>query len=188
MNRPTAPLLFAMMFAAGGVSCGPQGSPTPDSAAEARVAQPSPAPEPVEVGPVALEPALQEADLRVRAEPADDASQRVATAPAPARTSPNRVSPAPGDALWRADGRPTWWADQPGWRDGRYSVCAEAFGADVRSARRAAIDAARRNASSSLGAIRDERVETAIVRAVGSEGSGGSRYVGYVRLSALRGE
>ncbi|MGP1309037.1 MAG: hypothetical protein ACTS27_02430 [Phycisphaerales bacterium] len=181
------------------VSCGPESEPAPDAAAEARQAESAngqaatePDAAPVEVGPVVAEPAIEEADLRVRPEPlvtreeAEAAEQARAAPP-----SPNRIQPTPAtnsDALWRTDGRPTWWLDRAGWRDGRYTICAEAFGEDVRAARRAAIDAARRNAESTLGGtIRDERVETALVRAVPGAPSE-RRYVGYVRLSALRGD
>ena len=105
--------------------------------------------------------------------------------------SPNRVEPTPGGTagLWRADGRPTWWLDRAEWRDGRFTVCAEAFGSDVRAARRAAIEAARRDAASSLGgSLHDVRVDSALVRAISDEATGKSRYVGYVKLTALRGE
>lgn len=177
-------------------SCGPSGDPTPDTAAESRETQrndDASAAAPVAVGPVAAEPAVQQADLRVKPEPlvSREQAERDA-AKAPARpASPNRVDPAPtagGTGLWRADGRPTWWVDQSGWRDGRYAVCAEAFGDDVRTARRNAIDAARRDAASDLGSIRDERVETAIVRAMPAGATGQAKYVGYVRMTALRGE
>ncbi len=199
MTRTTPAILLSTSFLAIAASCGPATEPTPDTAAESREAQQNEQPivaEQVEVGPVAAGPApgVQEADLRVRPEPlvSREEAERAA-AQAPTRpASPNRVDPVPtasGGGLWRADGRPVWWADQSGWRDGRYSICAEAFGEDVRTARRNAIDAARRDAKSALGgSIRDERVETAIVRSLTSDATGRNRYVGYVRMTALRGE
>ncbi len=169
--------------------CGPKDEPAPDTVAEARDAQPAEEEVVVEEH-VGIGPSLEEADLRVTPEQqiaqAEQANARP-TRPA----SPNRVEPAEGGTagLWRADGRPTWWLDQAGWRDGRFTVCAEAFGSDVRSARRAAIEAARRDAASAMGgAIRDARVDSALVRAISDEATGKSRYVGYVKLTALRGE
>ena len=197
MTRTTPAILLSTSVLAIAASCGPSSEPTPDTAAESREAQQNEdaiVAEPVEVGPVAVEPASQDADLRVKPEPlvsreeAERAAAQTPTRPA----SPNRVDPTPsagGGGLWRADGRPIWWADQSGWRDGRYSICAEAMGEDVRTARRNAIDAARRDAKSALGgSIRDERVETAIVRSLASDATGKNRYVGYVRMTALRGE
>lgn len=199
MTRTTPAILLSTSVLAIVASCGPSTEPTPapNTAAESREAQQNEQPivaEEVEVGPVAAQPAAQAADLRVRPEPLvsrEEAERNAAQTPnRPA--SPNRVDPVPtagGNGLWRADGRPVWWADQSGWRDGRYSICAEAFGEDVRTARRNAIDAARRDAKSALGgSIRDERVETAIVRSFASDATGKNRYVGYVRMTALRGE
>lgn len=197
MTRTTPAILLSASFLAIAASCGPSSDPTPDTAAESRDAQQAEeaiVAEPVEVGPVAAEPAVQEADMRVKPEPlVSRAEAERAVAQSPTRpASPNRVDPTPsagGAGLWRADGRPVWWADQSGWRDGRYSICAEAMGEDVRTARRNAIDAARRDAKSALGgSIRDERVETAIVRSLASDATGKNRYVGYVRMTALRGE
>lgn len=174
--------------------CGPAADPTPDTAAEARAEIEH---EQVDVGPMPLESALQEADLRIRAErasPGEDASPE-STERAGQSVSPNRVSGAnavgvSGSGVWRADGRPTWWVDRPGWRDGRYLLSAEAMGDDVLSARRAALAAARADAERALGrGMRDERVESAIVRRLSTDSPGApgrERYVGYVRLSALR--
>jgi hypothetical protein len=201
MTRTTPAILLSTSILAIAASCGPtsEPAPAPDTVAESREVQQNEdaiIAEPVEVGPVAVEPAhgVQQADLRVKPEPlvSREEAERAA-AQAPTRpASPNRVDPTPsagGAGLWRADGRPVWWVDQSGWRDGRYSICAEAMGEDVRTARRNAIDAARREAKSALGGtIRDERVETAIVRSLASDATGKNRYVGYVRMTALRGE
>ncbi|MBX3353266.1 MAG: hypothetical protein KF684_10055 [Phycisphaeraceae bacterium] len=174
--------------------CGPSAPPTPDTTAEARAEIEH---EQVEVGPMPLQSALQEADLRIRAEPAtpgEEASREDAGRAAQS-VSPNRVSGAnavsgSASGVWRADGRPTWWVDRPGWRDGRYLLSAEAMGDDVLSARRAALAAARADAERALGrGMRDERVESAIVRRLSTDSPGApgrERYVGYVRLSALR--
>jgi hypothetical protein len=170
-------------------ACGPKEDPAPDTVAETREAEPD---DEVLVEAVAVGPTLEEVDLRVTPEQQNERA-RAANESQPGRSvSPNRVTTAPNagsGGLWRADGRPTWWIDQSVWRDGRFTVCAEAFGNDVRSARRAAIEAARRDAGSALGgSIRDERVDSALVRAISDEATGKGRFVGYVKLTALRGE
>jgi hypothetical protein len=170
-------------------ACGPKEDPAPNSVAEAREAQPE---EEVVMEAVEVGPTLEEVDLRVTPEQQNAQAQPANEAQSARSASPNRITTAPNagsGGLWRADGRPTWWIDQSVWRDGRFTVCAEAFGSDVRSARRAAIDAARRDAASSLGgSIRDERVEAALVRAISDDATGKGRFVGYVKLTALRGE
>lgn len=169
-------------------SCGPRPAPSPDAAAEAREAQ-AVAPEAVPVGPVPLEPGSHEADLRVSAERSGGAptpeAQRSTPAPSPNRVSSGASSASSG--VWREDGRPAWWVDRAGWRDGRYTLSAEALGDDVLSARRAAIAAARTEAARALGqGMRDERVESATVRRLTTDAPGRERYVGYVLMSALR--
>ena len=145
--------LAAPLLAMGAVlaSCGPSGSPTPDATAEARETQIEH--ERVEVGPMPLEAAPQQADMRATAPRAEAPA---AAAPPARQPSPNRVSGAnavapSGSGVWREDGRPAWWVDRAGWRDGRYTLSAEAMGDDVLSARRAALAAARAEAQRTLG-------------------------------------
>ena len=93
---------------------------------------------------------------------------------------------APTDSA-RTDGRPAWWVDEPQRASGRLYLSVEALGVDVRSARRAAVDAGITALTRALGHDpSDDRVHATTVRPLPHRGGAneGMRYIGYVLVSA----
>jgi len=94
-------------------------------------------------------------------------------------------SAEPRDRL--ADGRPVWWIDGAARRDGKVTVAAEALGADLRSARRAAVDAGISKLAKEIGAEPSDWVVMATMirplRAVRGP-KGVNHFVGYVLISS----
>lgn len=87
----------------------------------------------------------------------------------------------------RADGRPSWWIDDPERAGGEVLIAAEALGPDIRAARRAAIDAGVTRLARELGhAPSDWVVKATIIRPLravrGPENV--NRFVGYVLVAA----
>jgi len=95
-------------------------------------------------------------------------------------------APTPGAPGARADGRPAWWLDEPLRQGGEVVVSAEALGADLRSARRAAVDAGLERLARELGAepatweIRAATVRP--LRAIRAPGEV-NRFAGYVLIA-----
>lgn len=88
-----------------------------------------------------------------------------------------------GGAMWRADGRPTWWFDGAAREGDRIAIAAEAIAHDVVSARRQAVENGRAALRRESGRGDEERVDAAIVKRLAGDGPGRERYVGYVRMS-----
>ncbi len=86
------------------------------------------------------------------------------------------------------DGRPAWWFSDIRSQDGRLHACAEALGHDLRSARRDAIEAARRRLIDSGATVADERIDLTWAAPLGAAKGGGARYTAYVQLSVLANE
>ncbi|MCB9848467.1 MAG: hypothetical protein H6814_08645 [Phycisphaeraceae bacterium] len=93
----------------------------------------------------------------------------------------------PPTAHARTDGRPAWWIDQPQTASGRLYLAVEALGADVRSARRAAVDQGIESLARMLGHDpEDDRIHATTVRPLPYKGGAneGMRYIGYVLVSS----
>lgn len=103
-------------------------------------------------------------------------------APSTSAGTPKQASSSP-----RADGRPSWWLAQPKRSDGRVQITAEALASDVRSARRAAVEAGLRALEKRLGRTStDMRIEATTVRLLGEHHGAATehRFAGYVLVSA----
>ena len=123
--------------------------------------------------PVEQPPAPDDAAL------AEDERGSADSAPEPAAGDP---PPEPAEL-----GRPGWWFAGVRRGDGAVTVCAEAGGRDVRDARRAALDAARRRLGRELDLDPTrERVRFAQVLPLPAADTGrdSARFIGYVMLEA----
>lgn len=126
--------------------------------------------------------------------PTDEPQASSDPAPAaPETTSPATPRPAPSVARvpngGRDDGRPNWWFAESRTEDGEIRLCAEALGADMASARDAALQAARIRLRQELALgesqpIPQERIERAWVWPLPNTRVGPSRYAGYVLIGA----
>lgn len=109
-----------------------------------------------------------------------------ASMPKEAKSSDHARSVTPTDRA-RADGRPEWWIDEPQTASGRVYLSVEALGADIRSARRAAVDSGIELLTRMIGHDpMDDRVHATTVRPLPHRGGAndGMRYIGYVLVSA----
>lgn len=143
---------------------------------------PAPTAEPISlaapggVGPdPAAEPPPTSEPIQVQAPPAaatpEPTANQVESTPAPVR---------------RTDGRPTWWLDEPVRERGMVLITAEALAPDLRSARRAAVDAGLARLREAIGAepasweIRLSTISP--LRAVRAPGEV-NRFAGYVLIA-----
>ncbi|MFG0275777.1 MAG: hypothetical protein ACF8QF_12050 [Phycisphaerales bacterium] len=125
-------------------------------------------------------------------DPAPDAERAGPVAPTTRQPVASDAQPTQARALPTperrvADGRPEWWLREPQWAEARLTICAEALGASVRDARRAAVDAGLAELRTLLEQeTPDAEVVVTTVRPlpVPAQAPGGMRYVGYVMVSA----
>lgn len=148
-----------------------------------------------EPNPVTLEKEADN-DEAIRLErQADEPRSHIDRAPAEARPVAHSASPEPaaeadsGDLSIRDDGRPSWWFSQPRSEGVDLSLCAEALGADMRTARAAAITAAARRVRSTLDLPAESpdppmTINQAWVWPLPNATSGANRYAGYVLVTA----
>jgi len=135
----------------------------------------------VEIDPALLlgPPPDAASSLEAGGGPVDEAT---AGADEAAQETPERAEPASG----RADGRPSWWLDEPRTEGGAVTLCAEALARTVLEARRAAIRAGAAALERRLGEpARDMEVVAATVRPLReSAGAADMRFAGYVLVRA----
>lgn len=121
---------------------------------------------------------------------ADEPRSHIDHAPAePRPVAHNDAADESGDLSIREDGRPSWWFSQPRPEGAELTLCAEALGADMRTARAAAITAAARRVRSALDLPAESpdppmTITQAWVWPLPNATSGANRYAGYVLVTA----
>lgn len=191
-------LAAALALTALGCAASPESDDSGERSAARPAEQPLAEPEPVDQVAAATEPA-EEAPDPLRVEPTEDEAEAAAvTAPPPAPEGEDETPEPDAEPITEPEaepetpeavvlGRPDWWFDGVRRGEGRVALCAEAGGATVREARRAAIDTARRKLDRALGGAGDrETVSMAMVLPLpaADAGPGAARYIGYVMMEA----